>query len=199
MSRNGIVNFNSAVLAGILIIAIILAYSTILAFKISRHLMDAIIFIFIGFTVADILILSIDSKKFYIDVNTKDKKYSRQFGYLFLGFAYMCIIVSISSLIIKINPPEYAVFSILVSMTGMFFLLAAYRMYNRLDEITKFGSSTFWTVIVFIITLAGAYKIIAHEEYVRAPLGEAMWIIVPFAVIFYVTFKITNRIRSDRK
>ena len=134
---------------------------------------------------ANILVLSIDSKKFYIDVNTKDKKYSKQFGYLFLGFAYICIIVSILSLIIKINPPEYAAFSVLVSMTGMFFLLAAYRFYNRLDEIIKFGSSTFWTVIIFIITLAGAYKIIVSGEYVRAPFSETMWIIVPFAVIFY--------------
>jgi len=148
--------------------------------------LDAVIFIFIGFTVANILVLSMDSKKFYIDASTRDKKYSRQFGYLFLGFAYICILISIFSLIIKINPPEYAVFSILVSMTAMFFLLAAYRFYNRLDEIIKFGSSTFWTVIIFIITLAGSYKIIVHEEYVRVPLGEVMWIIIPFAVVFYV-------------
>ncbi len=183
--NNRFKNFDVAVFIGVLIQIIIIVYSTILAFKISRYLLDAIIFIFIGFTVADLLVLSIDSEKFYTDVNLKDKKHSRQFGYLFLGFAYLCIIISILSLITKLNPPEYATFSILVSMTGVFFSLAAYRMYNRLDEIIKFGSETFWTVIIFIIILAGAYKIIVSGEYVRASFIDEVWIVMPLAIIFY--------------
>ena len=185
VNSSGNKSFKFYFFTAILMQASIAAYSTALAFKISRHLADAVIFIFAGFAVACLVVLSVDSEKFYMDASTRDEKYCRQVGYLFLGFAYVCIFVSILSLIIKLNPPEYAAFSVLVSMTGIFFSLTAYRVYNRLDRVLKYGSEAFWTALMFVITLAGAYKVVSSGEYVRAPLSEVMWVLVPFAVIFY--------------